>query len=349
MIKAKSATSPGILAKVRFKRMEFNLRLLICLGFAGALGMEARSLAQTTPMPPEKVVEILGVHIHYYEAGKGDNVILLHGLGAAADIWANNIAALSAHYHVVVPDQLGFGSSDKPLIEYTIQTWVEFLDRFMKALNIPKAAVVGNSLGGWIAVDFARQYPEKVNRLVLADAAGWRPIKMPPPMARDLNNASIAGIREVVEMMLFERRAIPINLNPGSLKETRQMLEFLVANKDLVTDALVEQEFQRHLKIGDGYTIQAFLAGSLAEDQFENEKLHQMSVPTLIVWGRDDRLFSMDEARSYNKAIRGSKLVVIEQSGHVPQLEKSDDFNKAVLDFLTGPLSSKVRALQFPR
>jgi triacylglycerol lipase len=287
-------------------------------------------------MPTEKVIEILGQHIHYYEAGEGENVILLHGLGAEADIWAANIPALSPHYHVFVPDQLGFGNSDKPAIEYTIQTWVEFLDRYMHALNMPKATLVGNSLGGWIAVDFARQHPDRVAKLVLADAAGWRPIKMPPPMAKSLNDSSISGIRQVIEMMLFERRAIPIDLNPGSLEATRKMLEFLVADKQLITDQMVEQEFQRHLRIGDGNTVERFLAGSLAEDQFENEKLSHLALPTLLVWGRDDRLFSLDEARGFGKALHGSKLVVIEQCGHMPQLEKSDEFNKALLAFLSG-------------
>ncbi len=336
MFNAKPAITLGTIANWSFEKPAFKTCLLILAGLMGVLVSGDWARAQLPPMPPEKVVEILGQHIHYHEAGEGENIILLHGLGAAADIWAANIPALSPHYHVVVPDQLGFGNSDKPPIEYKIQTWVEFLDLFMQALSIPKATIVGNSLGGWIAVDFARQHPEKVDRLVLADAAGWRPVKMPPPMARSLNDASIAGIRQVVEMMLFERRAIPIDLNPGSLQETRKMLEFIVSDQQLITDRMVEQEFQRHLKIGDGYTIERFLAGSLVEDQFENEKLHHLTLPTLIVWGRDDRLFSADEARSYGKAIHGSKLVIIEQCGHLPQLEKSADFNKALLEYLSG-------------
>jgi len=285
-------------------------------------------------MPPEKVVEILGQKIHYCEAGQGDTVILLHGLGASAEIWAANIPAIAERYHVVIPDQLGFGNSDKPLIQYKIQTWVEFLDLFMRALNIPKATLVGNSLGGWIAVDFTRQHPEEVERMVIADSAGWRPINMPPPMAEKVNSPSEAGIRQIIELMLFERRAMPINLNPGSLQETRTMLEFLVFNKQLITDQFVAQEFERHLRIGDGYTVERFLAGSLEEDQFENEKIKHMKVPTLILWGRDDRLFPLEQGRRFASAISGAKLVVIEQCGHVPQVEKSAEFNKALLDFL---------------
>jgi pimeloyl-ACP methyl ester carboxylesterase len=336
MFKAKPAITRGTSSILTFKKPVLRASLFVLMGLMGVLVSGDWVRAQVPAMPAEKMVEILGQHIHYYEAGKGETIILLHGLGAAADIWAANIPALSPHYHVVVPDQLGFGNSDKPPLDYKVQTWVEFLDMFMRALRIPKATIVGNSLGGWIAVDFARQHAEKVNRLVLADAAGWRPIKMPPPMAESLNDPSIAGIRQAVEMMVFERRAIPVDLNPGSLQGTRTMMEFLVSDKQLITDQMVEQEFERHLKIRDGYTVERFLAGSLAEDQFENEKLDHLALPTLIVWGRDDRLFSLDEARSYNRAIHGSKLVVIEQCGHVPQLEKSADFNKALLEFLSG-------------
>jgi pimeloyl-ACP methyl ester carboxylesterase len=336
MLNAKPAITRRNTANLSFRKPAVKICLLILAGLVGVFVSAGRMQAQLPPMPKEKVVEVLGQHIHYHEAGEGKNIILLHGLGASADIWAANIPALSPHYHVVIPDQLGFGNSDKPPIEYKIQTWVEFLDLFMQALNIPKATVVGNSLGGWIAVDFARQHPEKVERLVLADAAGWRPINMPPPLVGSLNDASIAGIRQVLETMLFERRAIPVNLNPGSLQDTRKMLEFIVSDKQLITDQMVEQEFQRHLKIGDGYTVERFLAGSLAEDQFENEKIGNLTIPTMIVWGSDDRLFSLDEARAYYKAIHASKLVIIDHCGHVPQLEQSAAFNKALVDFLGG-------------
>jgi pimeloyl-ACP methyl ester carboxylesterase len=305
--------------------------LMVCIA-AQVFGGSAR--AQLPPLPPDKMVKIFGQRIHYHEAGAGETIILLHGLGASSEIWGGNISALAQHYHVVVPDQLGFGVSDKPPIEYKIQTWVEFLDRFMQALKIPKATIVGNSLGGWIAVDFACQHPEKVSHLIIADAAGWRPLNMPPPLAATLNDASIAGIRQALETMLFERRAIPVDLNPGSLQGTRTMLEFLVFNKQLVTDPMVEQEYERHLKVGDGYTVERFLEGSLAEDQFENEKVTNLTVPTLIVWGHDDRLFPLEQARAYQDAIKGSKLVIIDQCGHIPQLEKAPEFNKIVLEYL---------------
>jgi len=129
--------------------------------------------------PADKAVEVFGQKIRYHEAGQGPSLIFLHGLGSDSGIWAPNIGAASERYHVYALDQIGFGDSDKPLIDYKIQTFVEFLQGFMQALAIPKASLVGNSLGGWIAADFAVQHPDMVDKLVLVDAAGMRRVGGP--------------------------------------------------------------------------------------------------------------------------------------------------------------------------
>jgi pimeloyl-ACP methyl ester carboxylesterase len=100
-------------------------------------------------------------------------VILLHGLGADATNWAMNTAVLATSFHVLVPDQIGFGESDKPLINYRVGTLVDFLDGFYKKVGVSKATVVGNSLGGWTALAFTLAHPEKVERMVLVDSAGY--------------------------------------------------------------------------------------------------------------------------------------------------------------------------------
>ena len=94
---------------------------------------------------------IFGQKIHYVEAGSGPNVILLHGLGGSTQAWQFNIGPLAEKFHVFVPDQIGFGKSDKPLVNYRIRTYVDFLDQFCKQLKIERATLVGNSMGGWIA------------------------------------------------------------------------------------------------------------------------------------------------------------------------------------------------------
>src|SRR5215211_6161059 len=125
----------------------------------------------------QKEITIYGQKIHYVEAGSGPNLILLHGLGGSSQVWQFNIGPLAEKYHVFVPDQIGFGKSDKPLVNYRIRTYVDFLDQFCKQLKIDRATLVGNSMGGWIAAIFAATYPDRVDKLVLADAAGYAPPK----------------------------------------------------------------------------------------------------------------------------------------------------------------------------
>jgi pimeloyl-ACP methyl ester carboxylesterase len=142
------------------------MKKLVALSFAIASLIWAQA-------PASKQVEVFGQKIHYLEAGSGPNVILLHGLGADSTNWAMNTAVLAKSFHVFVPDQIGFGESDKPLINYRVGTLVDFLDGFYKNVGITKATVVGNSLGGWTAMAFTLAHPDKVERLVLVDSAGY--------------------------------------------------------------------------------------------------------------------------------------------------------------------------------
>jgi len=272
--------------------------------------LPAITAAQMPPMPPEKTVLIYGQSIHYYEAGQGLNLIFLHGLGGEAANWVLNIGPVSQKFHVYAVDQIGFGQSAKPFIDYRIETFTDFLQEFMKVLNIPKATLVGNSLGGWIAADFAAHYPERVEKLVLVNAAGLSP----------------QGTAK-----------LPVDLNPASLDGMRRVMEIIFYNKQLLTDQLVRQVFERHVQSGDGYTIQRVLAGVFAGGQYEDENLASIHAPTLVVWGREDALIPLAMGERFEKGIAGARLVVIEQCGHVPQLEKSIEFNTELLKFVAQP------------
>jgi pimeloyl-ACP methyl ester carboxylesterase len=281
------------------------------LGLAILLLPALTTAQMSPPMPPEKAVQLYGQSIHYYDAGQGPALILVHGLGGQAASWAANIAPLSGNHHVYALDQIGFGHSDKPLIDYKIATFVDFLKAFMESLGIPKATLVGNSLGGWIVVDFTAHHPEMVDKLVLVDAAGVRSEGGP--------------------------HTLPVDLNPASLEGMRRVLEFIFYNKQAITDELVRHAFEGHLRNGDGYTIQRVLAGIFDTDQFEDEKLGSIHAPTLVLWGHDDLLTPLSFGERFQKGISGAKLVVIDQCGHVPQAEKPQEFNKALIDFLAQP------------
>jgi pimeloyl-ACP methyl ester carboxylesterase len=265
-------------------------------------------MAQPQPAPlPEKVATVYGQKIHYVEAGQGPALIFLHGLGAVKEIWAPNVGPFSAKYHVYSLDQIGFGRSDKPLLDYRISTFSDFVYGFMQSQQLSKATLVGNSLGGWIALDFALQHPGMVDKVVLVDSAGL-PWQSQPA----------------------------VNLNPASVAATRKMFNALFYDKKIATDEFVEQVFANHMSNNDGYTIQRTLQGFSTENQFLDEaKLASIHVPTLVVWGREDQLLPVAAGEKFRDHIPGAKMVVFDQCGHVPQIEKSAEFNKAVLDFLS--------------
>jgi triacylglycerol lipase len=260
-----------------------------------------------------KQVELFGQKIYYLEAGSGPEVILLHGLGGDKGNWRMTLPVLAARFHVYAPDQIGFGQSDKPQINYRVATLVDFLNAFYKKVGISKATLVGNSLGGWVAMDFALQYPDKVNRLVLVDSGGYS----------FKRTGGVAPAREVL-----------LGLNPSSLAGTKQLMAIVFHNKAFSTDAVAEQVFTEHLRKNDGYTINRFVDSILRGDDVVDGKLGAIKTPTLIVWGRDDMLIPLATAKALAEDIAGSQTVVLDECGHVPQVECAAPFNDALVKYL---------------
>jgi 2-hydroxy-6-oxonona-2,4-dienedioate hydrolase len=282
-------------------------RLLFLLVFATAGWAQA---------PAHKLVEVYGQKIHYVEAGSGPEVILLHGLGGDSTNWQFTIPALAANFHVYAPDQLGFGESDKPLINYRVATLVDFLDAFCRKLGISKAMVVGNSLGGWVALDFALAYPEKVSKLVLVDSAGYSQQRTGgAPLSRDLM----------------------LRLNPSTLEGTRQLMAIVFYNKSFSSDQVAEMALVRHLHKNDSPTINAFIDSILRGEDVVDGKLGAVKAATLIVWGREDALITLKAAKAFAEDIAGSQSVVLDGCGHVPQVECAGPFNEALKKFLAQP------------
>jgi pimeloyl-ACP methyl ester carboxylesterase len=267
-------------------------------------------LATLASAQTSKEISVFGQKIHYVEAGSGPTVILLHGLGGSTQVWQFNIAALAEKYHVVVPDQIGFGTSDKPLVNYRIRTYVDFLDQFCKQLNIEHASLVGNSMGGWIAAAFTAAFPDRVDKLVLVDAAGYKPPK-------DLDPRSFYG------------------LNPTTREGMKVLAAKVFYNKLFLTDAAIDQAIAARLAAGDGYTINSISESIIRGEDFLDDTVKTIKRPTLLIWGRQDGLVPLAEGEHFNRDIAGSKLVIFDQCGHVPQVEKAGEFNAAVLKFLS--------------
>ena len=277
----------------------------MCIVLAAA-GVRAQS-AQ------EKFTTVFGAKIRYTDAGDPakPTVILLHGLGGSGDTsWMFTAPALAASYHVVTPDQVGFGKSDKPFLNYHVATYVDFLDKFMSELKIEKATLIGNSMGGWVSVLFAAKHPSKVEKLVLVDSAGYA-----PPKGFDYSQLQ--------------------RLNPSTREGVRAMVKKLFYNSALFsTDAAIDQFMAARVAANDGYTIQTLLKNIESGDDYFDAQVKSIKQPTLIIWGKQDGLAPLSDGERLNRDIAGSEFVIFDQAGHLPQAEKAADFNKRVLEFL---------------
>ncbi len=302
-----------------------NMIRRIGSGFVMTLLLAATLCAQA---PERKQVEILGQKIYYTEAGSASNpagptVILLHGLGADATNWALTIPTLAKSHRVIAPDQIGFGQSDKPLLNYRVGTYVEFLARFYQKLGLTKASLVGNSLGGWISAAFTLAHPDKVEKLVLVDAAGLSPKRWNGPEMR----------REDLAL-----------LNPATVEDTKKIMAMIFANKAMITDQLAEQMLMQRMQKGDGNTINQLTNSILLGQDWLDGKLGAIKTPTLVVWGREDLLTPLGLGKAFAEDIKGAELVVFDNCGHVPQMEAAGKFNEALLKFLSKAAASTASA-----
>jgi 2-hydroxy-6-oxonona-2,4-dienedioate hydrolase len=261
-----------------------------------------------------KDVTVLGFKLHYLEAGRGAPVVLLHGLGGDGSRWGPNIEPLAKDFHVFALDQIGFGESDKPLANYHTGMLVDFLVGFLKATGVPKASLVGNSMGAGVALYTAVHYPEMVDRIVLADGGGFR--------------AAGGAAQTPPTPEALRRRELQ---NSVTREETREFFRILFHDKSLVTEKMVDEQLA--LRLRAAFTItkmqEAGARGSLSEQEVRSVK-----APTLVIWGKYDELANPAGADRLEQTIPGARKVIIDNSGHMPQLERTDEFNKIVRDFL---------------
>ncbi|GLQ61057.1 alpha/beta fold hydrolase [Gluconobacter japonicus] len=288
-------------------------RLLRASMFAIALaGIGICPASEAQALPPLKSISVYGQKIRFLEAGTGPDLVLVHGLGSSATMdWGKVIPGLAQHYHVIAMDQLGFGSSEKPLIAYGIQTWVDMLDGFLKAKHITHFMLAGESLGGWIAglyvVEAAQDSSMAMpSRLVLSDAAGHR---------------------SLVE------HGLPL-FGPVSFFGIRTGLRSLFYNKALITDDLVKAIFQTRMAEGAQYTQESFARNANAPDTFLDNRMTAIQIPTLVIWGQDDQVIPLSDGQDFAAHIPNAHLVIIPHSGHAPSIERPEEFLNAVTPFL---------------
>jgi pimeloyl-ACP methyl ester carboxylesterase len=272
-------------------------------------------------------VEIDGVRLHYQEKGTGTPLVLLHGFTSSTYSWKEVFDPLAKTFHVIAVDLKGFGFSGKPDGDYTRRAQALLVAHLLDHLQLDKVWLCGNSMGGEVALNFALQNPQRVAGLVLIDSAG-----VVVPGAGSLAPGYL--LVPVVGRVLLA-------LALTSEKLVREGLEKSFYNRAMVTNERVAY-YHRPLKTRGGQ-----LAALRARTQWPlfpvEQDLNKIVAPTLIVWGAQDALIPLAAGRKMSSLIKDSKLVVIENCGHLPQEEMPARVVEEMTRFSAGPDQSERR------
>jgi 4,5:9,10-diseco-3-hydroxy-5,9,17-trioxoandrosta-1(10),2-diene-4-oate hydrolase len=248
--------------------------------------------------------------------------VLLHGLAATKLSYLPLLPALAERYTVIVPDLPGHGESDKPRARYTPEYFAKVIHALFDEMGLQEAAVVGNSMGGRIALEVATRFPHRVNSLILLDPAA---AGLPFPLYARLLGLLPTGVG-----------AIPV---PWRKRIVVTAIRQMFANPEQLARAgylAAADEFIRIYRKGRARMALLSAMRGLIADEPEGfwQRARRISVPTLIVWGRQDRLVPVGLGHRLANTIRDSRLEVMSEVGHVPQFEAPEETRELVLGFL---------------
>lgn len=324
------AQRPQLFSTVpRMKRLLKGV-LLLGLGLLAllAIGLSATwapdqpvsALAPRWAQPPSQFMAVAGLNVHLRDEGPKDDplpIVLLHGTSSSLHTWDGWVDGLKAQRRVIRFDLPGFALTGPTADhDYTIGTYVRFVIAMLDALRVPRAVIAGNSLGGYIAWSTAAAHPDRIDRLILVDASGYPPKPQSVPIGFRI--ARTPGLNR-----LF-RSTLPRSLIESSVKN-------VYGDPSKVTPELVDRYSDMTLREGNRIAVSHRLQQGYTGDPALIRALRQ---PTLIIWGGRDRLIPLEHGERFARDIAGSKLVIFDSLGHVPQEEDPARTVAAVRTFL---------------
>jgi len=265
-----------------------------------------------------KFVDLGGRKTHYIEKGEGEPLILLHGFFYDTFLWAENIDALARHFKVYALDLWGCGYSARDPLDFGYPQYAEQVRLFMDAMGIERASFAGQSMGAGTAIKFCVQHRYRVEKLVLVSSAGLpNPL---PAIGRFFNLPMIGEFFLGLNTDVFRKIALK---------------NVFIQDKRLVTDRYFEnvtrpQKIERSLEASLKIQRDEFF-GTLSD---EIRVLGDMAVPTLLVWGREDKAVPLRLGQDMHRILKGSRLEILDNAGHVSNFEQAARFNQLALEFL---------------
>ncbi len=269
-----------------------------------------------------QTIQINGHTIFYAVKGEGEPLLLIHGYGAGMWVWEKQIDVLSQSYRVYALDLIGHGFSDRPKIPYTPETYIHFFKDFMDGVEIEKATLIGNSMGGGIAWGMAILQPERVDRLVLIDC-------VPPDVLQQVKNESFRALAVIKDIPLLAYLAIAAR-GKHSIK---WVLMECVSDTKRITPEVVNRQYKLSKIKGTTWVLYSTLTHAREALKLKDQlsMIHQL---TLLIWGEKDLIFPPHVGEALHQTVPGSKFLRVEGSGHIPMWETPDEVNQAILDFL---------------
>lgn len=261
------------------------------------------------------------------EAGTGEALLLLHGVGGHAEAYARNVVRLGRHYRAMAADLLWHGYSDKPPFDGdAVGAYVRQLVDLLDAEGIERAHVEGESLGGWVALTMALEHPDRVGKLILNTTAGirWQPgsVREKPAEGRQLlRSRSLAAIDDPSE------------------ETVRRRLEWLMADPARVTDELVEIRRRIYVEPQTNAALRtvfenSFGFGTGPDRQIPEDRLRDVKVPALVLWSEHNPGTGPDVGRRIAELVPGARFHCVRDAAHWPQWEMPEEHDRVVLDFL---------------
>lgn len=271
----------------------------------------------TTDLETGSFVQTGSFRTHYHEAGQGElTVLLLHGSGPGVSAWANwstNIPSLAEQFHVVAPDTVGYGSTERPAdIIYSLRSWADHIWSFLDTQGLDRVAIVGNSLGGRIALEMATDAPERVDRMVLMGSPG-------------LGMYVTEGLRA---LRAYE---------PSEQNMAAMLKEYFAVDKSIITPELVQRRHAASMEAGahEAYRLMFFDERHKGNELgIDEDQVRSISTKTLVVHGREDVVVPKDVGWSMANALPNADLHLFAHCGHWTQIERSSHFNAVVTTFL---------------
>jgi pimeloyl-ACP methyl ester carboxylesterase len=269
-------------------------------------------------------VEIDGSTVNYVDIGSGPVMLFVHGLGGSWQNWLENLPHFAQTHRCIAPDLGGFGESPPVEGDVSIERYARSLSELLAHLDVGSAVVVGNSMGGFIALELAIKFPELVEKLVLVSAAVlWQEYRRAKPLV------AFAGATEGTLGRMI------IGLQPRLASRPR-LRQTALRMGGIVAPHKLGRELQRELVLTARRTEGFLPAFQALADYSLRDDLEKVSAPTLIVWGTADPLVGVAHARELEQLIPGARAVIYKRAGHVVQLERPDEFNEEVERFLAG-------------